>query len=98
MPFAMRVDLGSRQPTPFPSNRRREERQFAEHATHGDTRRSDDARLVALATERMAALTRLENLPPVGGAIGRAVDVLTHVDRNTLDDHHCNGRRHPGVP
>lgn len=59
---------------------------FAEYATEGDTRRSDDARLVALATELMAALTRLENLPPVGGTIGRAVDVLTHVDAHSVDD------------
>ena len=60
--------------------------EFAGHATHGDTRRGDDARLVALATELMAALTRLERLPPVGGTIGRAVDVLTHVDAHSVDD------------
>lgn len=60
--------------------------EFAGHATKGDTRGGDDARLVALATELMAALTRLERLPPVGGTIGRAVDVLTHVDAHSVDD------------
>ena len=50
------------------------------------TSRRDDPRLVTLATALMAALNRLENLPPAGGAIGRAVDVLTHVNANNVDD------------
>ena len=55
-------------------------------AVFAGTTRHDDPRLVTLATALMAALTRLENLPPVGGAIGRAVDVLTHVNAHHVDD------------
>ena len=55
-------------------------------AVFAGTTRRDDPRLVTLATGLMAALSRLENLPPVGGAIGRAVDVLTHVNANNVDD------------
>ena len=55
-------------------------------AVFAGTTRHDDPRLVTLATALMAALTRLENLPPAGGAIGRAVHVLTHVNANNVDD------------
>ena len=55
-------------------------------AVFAGTTRRDDPRLVTLATGLMAALSRLENLPPAGGAIGRAVDILTHVNANNVDD------------
>lgn len=58
---------------------------FAE-TTRGEPTRRDDPRLVSIATELMAALNRLENLPPVGGTIGRAVEILTHVDAHRIDD------------
>ena len=55
-------------------------------AVFAGTTRRDDPRIVTLATALMGALNRLENLPPVGGALGRAVDVLTHVNANNVDD------------
>lgn len=51
----------------------------------GTTRR-DDPRIVNLAAALMTALARLESLPSPGGAIGRAIDVLTHVNANNVDD------------
>lgn len=50
------------------------------------SRPPDATELIRIAQDLMSALGSLDALPPPGGAIGRAVEVLTHVDAHPHED------------